>query len=35
MSGDSSKKFNLWRDELIKILGDIEAKIDFPDEDIP
>ena len=35
MSGDSSKKFNFWRDELINILADIEAKIDFPDEDIP
>ena len=35
MSGASSKKFNLWRAELIKILGDIEAKIDFPEEDIP
>ena len=23
------------RDELIKILGEIEAKIDFPDEDLP
>ena len=35
MSGDSSKKFNFWREELINILADIEAKIDFPDEDIP
>ena len=35
MLGDSSKKFNFWRDELINILADIEAKIDFPDEDIP
>ena len=35
MSGKSSKKFNVWRDELIKILGEIEAKIDFPDEDLP
>ena len=35
MSGDSSKKFNTWRDDLIKILADIEAKIDFPDEEIP
>ncbi len=34
MSGDSSKKFNFWRAELIKILAEIEAKIDFPDEDI-
>tara|TARA_B100001029_G_scaffold179858_1_gene191703 strand:- start:380 stop:1711 length:1332 start_codon:yes stop_codon:yes gene_type:complete len=35
MSGDSSKKFNFWRDELINILADIEAKIDFPEENIP
>ena len=34
MSGASSK-FNLWREELIKILGEVEAKIDFPDEDLP
>jgi len=35
MSGASSRKFNLWREELIKILGEVEAKIDFPDEDLP
>ncbi len=35
MSGISSSKFNLWREDLIKILGEIEAKIDFPDEDLP
>ncbi len=35
MSGVTSKKFNSWRDELIKALGEIEAKIDFPDEDLP
>ena len=35
MSGDSSRQFNIWREELIKILGEIEAKIDFPEEDIP
>jgi len=35
MSGKSSDKFNKWRDELIKILSKIEAKIDFPDEDLP
>ena len=34
MSGASSK-FNLWREELIKILGEVEAKIDFPEEDLP
>ena len=35
MSGVHSNKFNLWRDELIKALGEIEAKIDFPEEDLP
>ena len=35
MSGKSSDKFNSWREELIKILSKIEAKIDFPDEDLP
>ena len=35
MSGNSSKKFNYWREELIKIVADIEAKIDFPEDDIP
>ncbi len=35
MSGYSSEKFNLWREELIKILADVEAKIDFPEEEIP
>tara|TARA_Y100000590_G_scaffold175968_1_gene201105 strand:- start:450 stop:1781 length:1332 start_codon:yes stop_codon:yes gene_type:complete len=35
MSGKSSKIFNQWREELIKILSKIEAKIDFPDEDLP
>ena len=35
MSGDSSKRYNFWRDELIKILADVEARIDFPEEDIP
>ena len=35
MSGKSSEKFNLWREGLLKILSNIEAKIDFPDEDLP
>jgi len=35
MSGRSSDKFNSWRDKLKKILSHIEAKIDFPDEDLP
>ena len=35
MSGKSSDKFNSWRKNLLKILSHIEAKIDFPDEDLP
>ena len=35
MSGKSSQKFNSWREGLLKILSNIEAKIDFPDEDLP
>ena len=35
MSGQSSEKFNTWRKKLLKILSHIEAKIDFPDEDLP
>ena len=35
MSGKSSEKFNLWRESLLKILSNVEAKIDFPDEDLP
>ena len=35
MSGKSSDQFNSWRDKLLKILSHIEAKIDFPDEDLP
>ena len=35
MSGKSSKKFNEWRDKLLKILSNVEAKIDFPEENLP
>ncbi len=35
MSGKSSEKFNYLRDKLLKILSNVEAKIDFPDEDLP
>ena len=35
MSGRSSDKFNSWREKLKKALSHIEAKIDFPDEDLP
>ena len=35
MQGKSSNKFNELREKLIKILSYVEAKIDFPDEDLP
>ncbi|MDB2354391.1 tRNA uridine-5-carboxymethylaminomethyl(34) synthesis GTPase MnmE [Candidatus Pelagibacter bacterium] len=35
MDGQSSKTFNNLRTKLLKILSNIEAKIDFPDEDLP
>jgi len=35
MSGKSSNKFNTWRKKLLKVLSHVEAKIDFPDEDLP
>lgn len=35
MSGKSYKKFNQWRQELLKILSNVEAKIDFPEENLP
>ena len=35
MSGKSSDKFNSLRERLLKILSNIEAKIDFPEEDLP
>ena len=35
MNGKSSNKFNDLREKLLKILSHIEAKIDFPDEDLP
>ena len=35
MSGKSSDQFNLWREQLLKILSHVEAKIDFPDENLP
>ena len=35
MTGKSSDKFNFLRTRLIKILSNIEAKIDFPEEDLP
>ena len=35
MSGKSSNRFNSWREKLLKILSHVEAKIDFPDENLP
>jgi len=35
MSGKTSAKFNSWREKLLKTLSYVEAKIDFPDEDLP
>ncbi len=35
MKGKSSEKFNELREKLLKILSFIEAKIDFPEEDLP
>ena len=35
MQGKSSDKFNELREKLIKMLSYVEAKIDFPDEDLP
>jgi len=35
MKGRSSEKFNQLRDKLLKILSFVEAKIDFPEEDLP
>ena len=35
MNGKSSDQFNLLREKLLKILSHVEAKIDFPDEDLP
>ena len=35
MKGKSSDKFNELREKLLKILSFVEAKIDFPEEDLP
>ncbi len=35
MNGKSSEKFNQLREKLLKILSFVEAKIDFPEEDLP
>ncbi len=35
MSGKSAEKFNSVREKLLKILSNVEAKVDFPEEDLP
>jgi tRNA modification GTPase len=35
MNGKSADQFNYLREKLLKILSHVEAKIDFPDEDLP
>ncbi len=35
MNGKSAGQFNFLREKLLKILSHVEAKIDFPDEDLP
>ena len=35
MTGKSSDKFNSLRQKLLKILSNVEAKIDFPEDDLP
>ena len=35
MNGKSADQFNFLREKLLKILSYLEAKIDFPDEDLP
>ena len=35
MNGNSADQFNSLREKLLKILSHVEAKIDFPDEDLP
>jgi tRNA modification GTPase len=35
MNGKSADQFNILRQKLLKILSHVEAKIDFPDEDLP
>jgi len=35
MNGKSADQFNFLRKKILKILSHVEAKIDFPDEDLP
>ncbi len=35
MSGELSQMYNSWRGQIIKLIANLEAILDFPDEDIP
>ena len=35
MTGSSSEIYNRWREKLLKTLSYVEAKIDFPEDDLP
>ena len=35
MSGKSADIFNSWREKLLKVLSHVEAKIDFPEDNLP
>ena len=35
MSGKTANKFNSWREKLLKVLSNVEAKIDFSEDDLP
>ena len=35
MSGKHAEVYNSWRENLLKILSNVEAKIDFPEENLP
>ena len=35
MAGIQGKKYESWRERLLKVLSNVEAKIDFPEEDLP
>ena len=35
LAGNNLKKFEEWRSGLLEILSNVEAKIDFPEEDLP
>tara|TARA_B100001123_G_scaffold447629_1_gene605761 strand:+ start:537 stop:1868 length:1332 start_codon:yes stop_codon:yes gene_type:complete len=35
MSGKSADQYDVWRKKLLKMLSHVEAKVDFPEEDLP